>query len=135
MKSTTTNILIGTLNTEFKTIRAMVNIYCHDHHRESELCQQCKDFLDYALMRLDRCPYGEQKPTCRRCPIHCYKADYKAMSQTIMRYAGPRMIMKHPILAIRHLIAERRPVPEKPESGASNRHKRKQRASNKQEVS
>ncbi|OAN17955.1 nitrous oxide-stimulated promoter [Photobacterium jeanii] len=118
-------ILLGSLNTEFKTLEAMVHIYCRDHHSETTLCASCDDFLHYAKMRLDRCPYGEAKPTCRQCPIHCYKSDYKLQSQTIMRYSGPRMLLKHPILAIRHLLAEKRPVPGKPEANASNRHKRK----------
>lgn len=119
-------ILLGSLNTEFKTIEAMVKIYCKDHHGTDCLCKQCEDFLEYAFTRLDRCPYGEAKPTCKLCPIHCYKADYREMSRKIMRYAGPRMLLKHPFLAIRHLIAEKRPVPDKPAAGASNRHKRKQ---------
>jgi len=117
--------LFGSLKTEYKTIEAMVKIYCKDHHKTATLCEQCEDFLQYAHTRLDRCPYGEDKPTCRICPIHCYKADYKLLSQKIMRYAGPRMLLKHPVLAIRHLIAEKRPIPEKPAAGASNRHKRK----------
>lgn len=118
-------ILYGSLNTEFKTIQAMVQIYCRDHHHGQTPCTQCQDFLQYAFTRLDRCPYGEDKPTCRVCPIHCYKADYKLRSQQIMRYAGPRMLLRHPILALRHLLAERRPIPEKPGAGVSNRHKRK----------
>ena len=118
-------ILLGSLQTEFKTIEAMVKIYCKDHHGTTGLCEACDDFLEYAFTRLDRCPYGEAKPTCKRCPIHCYKADYKLMSKQIMRYAGPKMLLKHPILAIRHLLAEKRPVPDKPAAGASNRHKRK----------
>ncbi|KLV06839.1 nitrous oxide-stimulated promoter family protein [Photobacterium ganghwense] len=117
-------VLLGSLDTELKTIQAMVKIYCRDHHGPT-LCDSCRDFLHYAHTRLDRCPYGENKPTCRICPIHCYKADYKALSRTIMRYSGPRMLLRHPILAIRHLIAEKRPVPEKPQDKASNRHKRK----------
>ena len=32
----------------------------------------------------------------------------------VMRWAGPRMMLRHPILAIGHLIDERRPVPRLP---------------------
>jgi hypothetical protein len=147
MHSVSINILAGSLKSEFKTVQLMTNIYCKAHHQHKiaqhavsspnalnpngKLCEQCVDFLEYALMRLDRCPYGENKPTCRQCPIHCYKPEYKAMSQAIMRYAGPRMLFTHPILAIKHLLAERRPVPVKPTAGASNRHKRKHVANNK----
>ncbi|WP_261858318.1 nitrous oxide-stimulated promoter family protein [Photobacterium sanguinicancri] len=125
MKTDAGLILLGSLNIEFKTLTAMVHIYCRDHHQGTTLCADCDDFLHYAEMKLDRCPYGEAKPTCRQCPIHCYKADYKNTSQTIMRYSGPRMLYKHPILAIRHLLAERQPIPSKPVANASNRHRRK----------
>ncbi|MGR5078892.1 nitrous oxide-stimulated promoter family protein [Photobacterium swingsii] len=125
MKTDAELFLLGSLNTEFKTLTAMVHIYCRDHHGSTTLCAECDDFLSYAKMRLDRCPYGEAKPTCKQCPIHCYKKEYKNRSQIIMRYSGPRMLYKHPILAIRHLLAERRPVPSKPATNASNRHRRK----------
>lgn len=42
----------------------------------------------------------------------------------VMRYSGPRMLLKHPILAIRHLLHEKREVPDKPSANASNRYKR-----------
>lgn len=118
-------ILLGSLATEYKTIQAMVNIYCRDHHQTHELCSECEDFLEYAQTRLDRCPYGENKPTCKRCPIHCYKADYKQRSQQIMRYSGPKMLFRHPILALRHLLAGKKDVPLKPAANVSNRHRRK----------
>ena len=118
------DILIGGLATEFKTVVAMVEIYCRDHHMTQSLCQECTDLLEYAETRLDRCPYGEAKPTCNKCPIHCYKPDPKEQMRLVMRYSGPRMLLKHPILAIRHLLHEKRVVPTKPAANASNRHMR-----------
>ena len=55
---------------EFRTISTMVGIYCHDHHGGSErmLCSDCESFLAYAERRLDKCPYGDDKPTCTNCP-------------------------------------------------------------------
>lgn len=120
-------ILRGELLTEFKTVRAMMVIYCRAHHgTDKPLCSQCQSLLEYAETKLDRCPYGQNKPTCNQCPIHCYKAQQKEQMRQVMRYAGPRMLLPHPILAIRHLLHERKPVPDKPQIGASNRHKRKQ---------
>ncbi|MDY5655574.1 MAG: nitrous oxide-stimulated promoter family protein, partial [Prevotella sp.] len=55
---------------------------------------------------LDRCRYGEHKPTCKQCPIHCYRPEMKEKIRGIMRWAGPRMILYHPIAAIRHLLRE-----------------------------
>ncbi len=120
------DILLGKLATEFKTVKAMVEIYCQDHHNaKGKLCVECLDLLHYAEMRLDRCPYGENKPTCNKCPIHCYKPEPKEQMLLVMRYSGPRMLLKHPILAVRHLIHEKRQVPAKPTSNASNRCKRR----------
>lgn len=120
-------ILKGELYTEFKTVSAMVAIYCRDHHDSgAELCIDCKELLDYAETRLDRCPYGQNKPTCNKCPIHCYKPDQKEQMRQVMRYAGPRMLLPHPILAIRHLLHERKAIPAKPKPNVSNRHLRKQ---------
>lgn len=122
------NILTGELLTEFKTVSAMVHIYCRDHHKStSSLCDECQDLLNYAETKLDRCPYGQKKPTCNKCPIHCYKPAQKQQMKLVMRYAGPRMLIPHPLLSIRHLLHERKTVPDKPQANASNRHQRMKR--------
>lgn len=119
------SILQGELLTEFKTVCAMIAIYCRDHHKTNGvLCVECQALRDYAETKLDRCPYGEMKPTCNRCPIHCYKPEPKQQMKLVMRYAGPRMLLPHPLLSIRHLLHERKAVPDKPEPNASNRFQR-----------
>ena len=103
------------LGRERHTMAKMVEIYCNARHEhaESALCTECQEFLDYAQTRLDKCPYGGDKPTCANCPIHCYKAGPRARAKMIMRYAGPRMLFRHPYLALTHkldgLIAARHP--------------------------
>jgi len=97
---------------EKRTIRAMIHIYCRDHHGSSgELCPECADLLDYARGRLDRCPFGAKKPPCADCPVHCYKPAMRDRVRRVMRYAGPRMIFKHPILAVLHMLDGRRQRP------------------------
>ena len=59
---------------------------------------------DYAEVRLQKCPYGLDKPTCANCPVHCYKPGPRARARMIMRYAGPRMLLRHPYLTIRHQL-------------------------------
>ncbi|PSW56611.1 nitrous oxide-stimulated promoter family protein [Photobacterium leiognathi] len=107
--------LFGKLNRGYLTISVMIKIYCSNHHQNTTkndgLCESCYSFQCYVKQRLDRCPYGVEKPTCRRCPIHCYKPEQKVKSQTIMRYSGPKMMYKHPIMAITHLIEDKRKVP------------------------
>ncbi|BDM66013.1 hypothetical protein NFHSH190041_34650 [Shewanella sp. NFH-SH190041] len=116
--------LSGGLEQEYQTIAAMVNLYCRKHHGKNSPCDECQQFLHYVRMRLDRCPYGTAKPTCNRCPVHCYKPAEKAQAKTIMRFAGPRMLLHHPLLAIKHLWHERRPAPGLPPKAQSNRHLR-----------
>ncbi len=88
------------------TMSKMVGMYCSARHDGSAdiLCESCQEFLDYAEIRLEKCPYGEDKPTCANCPIHCYKPARKAQASQIMRYAGPRMLLRHPLLAIAHQL-------------------------------
>ena len=90
---------------EKRTIRAMLRIYCRAHHGTSgELCGECGELLDYAFCRLARCPFGADKPPCADCPIHCYKPAMKERVRSAMRFAGPRMASRHPILAFLHLL-------------------------------
>ena len=88
---------------EWHTIETMVRLYCRDHH-EGALCPECKGLLDYASLRLDRCRFGTEKPTCAKCPVHCYQKDRREQVRTIMRYAGPRMLWEHPLLSVRHWL-------------------------------
>jgi Nitrous oxide-stimulated promoter len=86
----------------------MVRLYCADHHHhENGLCPACRDLLDYSLQRLDRCPYGEAKPACRECPVHCYQPARRDAMREVMREAGPKMLLSHPWLALVHLWKER----------------------------
>ena len=88
------------------TMAKMIGIYCSAHHNSSrdQLCAECAEFLDYADVRLDKCPYGDDKPTCSNCPVHCYKPAQRSRVKEIMRYAGPRMLIYHPLLAIAHKL-------------------------------
>jgi predicted amidophosphoribosyltransferase len=86
-------------------MQAMVRIYCRDlHHSTSGFCPSCQSFLDYAALRLERCRFGAEKPTCANCPVHCYQRDRREQARVLMRYAGPRMLWEHPILSIRHWL-------------------------------
>jgi len=68
------------------------------------LCEQCDSLLKYAYQRLDRCPYQADKPTCANCPVHCYRKGEREMVREVMRYAGPRMLFRHPLLAFSHIL-------------------------------
>lgn len=95
----------GPLKREADTVLAMVRIYCHAHHgtKGDELCPDCQELADYAFKRLSCCPFKEEKPVCAKCKVHCYKPAYREKISEVMRFAGPRVMFKHPILSLEHL--------------------------------
>ncbi len=92
------------LEREKRTVEAMIGIYCQGHHQAEGLCPSCQELLDYALKRVNACKFGVEKPTCANCPVHCYKPDMRGQIRSVMRYSGPRMLFKHPGMAIRHML-------------------------------
>lgn len=93
---------------EQKTVEQMIRIYCRHKKGNRELCPDCMALLYYARKRLSNCPFGENKTSCRKCTVHCYRPDMKARIKTVMRHSGPRMIFYNPAAAIRHIISELR---------------------------
>lgn len=96
---------------ELKTIEVMVGMYCRHHHGGTPLCTDCTALFDYAQRRLQRCVFGDSKPNCAKCVVHCYNADMREKVRIVMRWAGPRMLLKHPILGILHLLADHKKIP------------------------
>lgn len=92
---------------EKRVVRKMIVIYCRERHGSSgQLCGECEKLYRYAEQRLEHCPFGEQKPTCGSCTVHCYKSDMRQQIREVMRMAGPRMLLLHPIDALRHFYRE-----------------------------
>lgn len=90
---------------EKKTIESMIKIYCNHFHKNfNGLCQDCQILQKYAFTRLDSCRFQENKPTCLKCSIHCYKEPMKTEIKRVMRYSGPRMLIRHPILSFYHIF-------------------------------
>lgn len=97
--------MAGRLDREKTTVLLMIELYCkHHHHADTKLCSECQMLSEYAMARLDNCKFAENKPTCANCTVHCYKPQMREKIKEVMRYSGPRMIYRHPIAAIRHLI-------------------------------
>lgn len=97
---------------EWRTIAAMIGCYCRGHHHvETALCPECRQLLDYAAVRLERCRFGLEKPVCAKCPVNCYQRAQREQVRAVMRYAGPRMLWRHPILSLRHWLDGFRKAP------------------------
>jgi len=105
---------------EEETIRAMLGIYCQDHHEtREELCPDCTALFEYAQARLGKCPWGENKPVCAKFEIHCYRPAMREEIRKVMRYAGPKMLLRHPLLTIDHLLQRGKPAPSRPSGHGS----------------
>lgn len=96
---------------EKHTVEQMIRIYCRHKHSSQRaltqpngLCPSCSELLAYSHQRLSRCPFGEHKSTCRRCKVHCYRPEMRHRIAAVMRYAGPRMMLHHPFLALKHWL-------------------------------
>ena len=94
---------------EKKTVALMIKLYCRKKHgTKNELCPDCKALSEYAAMRSDKCPFMESKTFCSNCKAHCYKPEMREKIREVMRYSGPRMIMYHPVMAVRHVIESKK---------------------------
>jgi len=117
----------GRMEREAQTVEAMIGLYCRGvHGNAADLCAVCAELRDYARQCLQECPFQADKTTCARCPIHCYKPQMREQIRAVMRYAGPRMLLRHPILAVRHLADGLRKEPARdllPAAGRSEGHR------------
>lgn len=102
---------------EKRMVSEMIALYCRGNHghlrghggsHESGLCPDCEELAAYARMRSDRCPFMETKTFCSNCKVHCYKPEMRERIREVMRYAGPRMLLHHPVMAVRHMIESMR---------------------------
>ena len=93
------------LDREKKTLKTMIALYCGAHHQPQKLlCPECEALQEYALGRLKQCKYGADKPKCSACTTHCYKPAMRDAIRRVMSYAGPRMLVSHPVLAVGHVV-------------------------------
>ncbi len=93
---------------DIRLLATFVQVYCQGKHSgvatesrelpdalgESNLCQECRTFLDYAISRRLKCPLEAEKPTCKHCRIHCYAREQRIKVREIMGYAGRRLMMR-----------------------------------------
>lgn len=98
---------------EKKLIPVMIRMYCRGNHQDERkveligrggVCAECKELTDYALFRLERCPFKKNKGFCSYCKIHCYKPEMRKKIKAVMKYSGPRMLLSHPVFAVSHVV-------------------------------
>jgi hypothetical protein len=95
---------------EKKIVGEIIALYCKKKHggKNGALCPDCAALRDYACARSDRCPFMENKTFCSNCKVHCYAPEKREQIRAVMRYAGPRMLFHHPVMAVRHVVQARK---------------------------
>jgi len=94
-------------------IHWMIDYYCKKHHKSDSICEECSAVLEYALKRIEKCPYGRTKPVCSNCSIHCYKIEMRQRIKIIMKFSGPVIIFRKPVIGIKYLLKKKMYRPEK----------------------
>jgi Nitrous oxide-stimulated promoter len=97
---------------DLRVLGLFTAVYCRRHHAgeksglsargldasvlglgQYRYCEECREFLAYALQRRLRCPL-EPKPTCKECPVHCYRPGHRERVRQIMRFSGAYLIKR-----------------------------------------
>ena len=85
------------------------------------VCETCAELLAYAEKRRAYC-VKDPKPFCSHCETHCYSPEARDLMRDVMRYAGPRSILRgHAIDSVRHVIAGRRAKAQAQHSETTNK--------------
>lgn len=83
----------------------MIRMHCLSEHRAGKtVCHSCNQLVLYTTQRLNRCKFGDGKPVCKDCEVHCYSPEKREEIRKIMRWAGPKMLYRHPLYALIHLL-------------------------------
>jgi hypothetical protein len=92
---------------DISLLARFVRLYCAGHHPATgrrdvplpaaqgtvPLCSECALLMEYAVSKRLSCPLEGEKPSCRRCRIHCYGDRERKKIRTVMAWSGKRMIM------------------------------------------
>ena len=93
-------------------MEAIGSIYCRGNHPSREkdargMCSECREAIELTLERASACPNGHEG-NCQDCEIHCQRGDAQRRIRQIMRYAAPRMALRHPLMTLEYLRKKRR---------------------------
>jgi hypothetical protein len=100
---------------EIKDLQVLLQftaVYCNVRHDQDKLalsapgaafqglplhkypvCEECREFLLYALARRLGCPLDD-KPACKHCQVHCFKPGHQQKVREIMRFSGRYLLRR-----------------------------------------
>ena len=81
--------------------------YCKGNHAgrakdAAGMCPECRGAIEQTLARAEACPHGHEG-TCQDCATPCQRGEAQQRIKAIMRYAAPRMMFRHPLMALGYL--------------------------------
>ena len=93
---------------DIRLIAKFVEVFCQGRHGgierpafhlpaglgERGLCPDCAAFMEYAIAKRLKCPLEAEKPTCKRCRIHCYAKAEREKVREIMAWSGRRLMLR-----------------------------------------
>ena len=87
-------------------IKKTFAVYCHAHHGTTgdKLCPKCTALLAIIMPKMNRCKYGLTKPICDRCDDMCFGETHNKTFMEIMTSARKGMLVKHPIMTVKHKL-------------------------------
>jgi hypothetical protein len=108
--STSTRKISRKERKDLKILALFTSVYCAAQHlakrgpiatlpdqlsslRRYDCCDECAVFLHYAIARRLQCPL-DPKPSCKHCPVHCYRPGHREMVREIMRFSGRELIRR-----------------------------------------
>ena len=71
--------------------------------RPVKVCRSCGKLLAHAVVKRLQCPL-DPKPECKKCPQHCYAPAYRAQIKAVMRFSGPRLVLRGRLDYLLHLL-------------------------------
>ena len=73
---------------EIKPLPVWVELYEQRHPAPADTPEHYRDLLAYAVKRLEKCRYGEDKPACKQCRCTVISQKPREEMKVIMRWAG-----------------------------------------------
>lgn len=89
------------LDREINTLKVMIQMYCEGKKIRPD---EATALTAYTVNQAANCRYGDTKPECEKCKTHCYKPEMREKIKKVMKWSGPRMIYRHPIMLIYHMV-------------------------------
>lgn len=96
--------MLGKVAFQKQVISEMIHLYVR---RKLHLRQMPPEYVAleaYCLARLDACKFADAKPKCVDCKVHCYEPAMRKRVKEVMRWAGPWMLLYHPVDTFKYMF-------------------------------